>query len=480
MCDGSSAIVSLSELFTQASTVIGIDAAPHERVSLIRLLVCLTQAALGAPASCDNWNDFGQDKIPEVTAYLARPEIRCHLELFGSGPRFLQIEVPRLDEPVLASKLMPHLATGNGATVLDHAGGSERAFAPAKLALALLTFQNFYPLYGAGYKGKGPCAEANMAHTLLTGRSLADTILLNCLDADSVDEFYPGAGMGRPIWELSTASESGRRNATLSYLGRLVPRHRNLWLHESGMYFDLSNEAMEYPSFEEGVQEPSSTVIVVAKGSFTERRLLPLKMERAIWRDLHTLAVVRATSQQQQQAPLTLQSHIPQLSDSEIHLWVGGLVTDKAKILDTIESSFTVPHSLFSDLGRDMYEKGVEFAEKQSKQLYGAVKTYAASMKHESAANAAASMRFWNYLDERSGLLLQLIADPSLLNGRQVDESESTWTQMVRTAAMNAYSGTCQRVTPRQHKAFIEGLRVLFPRPKSGQPKKRSAGPAKS
>ncbi len=475
--DGSTRQVSLSGLFTSAASIVSLEAAPHERVSLMRLLVCLTQAALGAPEDDYGWAGFGSGLATAVPAYLARPDVHPHFELFGPGPRFLQVRVPVKDEPVPASKLMPHLATGNNPTPFDHGGGSGRAFAPARLALALLTFQNFYPLYGAGFKGKGPCADGNMAHTLLNGRNLGESILLNCLDAETISGLHPSAGMGRPLWETGSADAAAQQSCTQSWLGRLVPRHRNLWLHEDGVSFDLSNESLVYPTFEEA-REPSSTVVVVTKAGKEERRLLALRMERSLWRDLHAIAVLRAAGAQTQQAPPVLQSHQRQFDEAGVELWVGGLVTDfKAKILDTTESTFTVPRALFSDLGRALYEQGVATAQLQSQQLYGAVKNYASSLKNESAPHETASRHFWNALDQQSALLLQLVADPALLEGRQIQEPGSLWGVVVRKAARAAYDATCQRLTPRQHKAYIDGLRVLYPKakPASGAKKKASA-----
>ncbi|RYD28852.1 MAG: type I-E CRISPR-associated protein Cse1/CasA [Verrucomicrobiaceae bacterium] len=473
--DGSSDLLSLNDLFARSAAIAGLDAAPHERVSLMRLLVCLAQAALGAPAESHDWPCFGSDMSTKVPAYLARADIHPYFELFGPGLRFLQVEVPAREEPVPSSKLMPHLATGNNPTLFDHAGGTDRSFSPSRLALALLTFQNFYPLYGAGYKGKGPCADSNMAHTLLHGGNLAETILLNALDAETIAEFYEVAGMGRPLWETGGSTGAAQQSATRSYLGRLVPRHRNLWLHDDGKAFNLSNESLQYPNFEEA-REPSATVKVTLKTTGEERRLLPLRQGRGLWRDLDSIAVLRTSRQQTQRAPLTLQSHIHAFEKEEAHLWVGGLVTDlKAKILDTAESSFTVPYALFKEEGRAMYENGVAAAQTQSQQLYGAVKNYAAGMKHESAPHEAASRHYWNTLDQESSLLLSLIGDPGLLDGKQIEAADSLWGRIVRHAARAAYDAICQRLTPRQHKAYIEGLRVLFPKPKSAAVKRKPA-----
>ena len=481
LADGSQRLLGLRDLFTQAPAIADLEAAPHERVSLMRLLVCLTQAALGAPEDDFRWPGFGSKLTTAVPAYLDRPDIHPHFNLLGPGPRFLQVKVPVREEPVPASKLMPQLATGNNPTPFDHSGGTERTFAPARLALALLTFQNFYPLYGAGYKGKGPCADSNMAHALLHGRNLEESILLNALDAETIADGFPGQGMGRPLWETGSADVSAQTNATRSYLGRLVPRHRNLWFHDDGTAFDLSNESLQYPNYEEA-REPSSTVVVVKKTSGDERRLLALRMGRSLWRDLHALTVLRASRHQTQQAPPALQSHLRQFEKEDVHLWVGGLVTDlKAKILDTTESSFTVPHALFTDIGRAIYEQGVATAQIQSQQLYGAVKNYASSLKHESSPHESASRHFWNTLDQKSSLLLSLVADPARLEGRPIQEPDSLWGQTVRQAAHSAYGATCQRLTPRQHKAYIEGLRVLYPKSKTaaGPKKAPAAKPAK-
>jgi CRISPR system Cascade subunit CasA len=475
LADGSPRLLGLRDLFAQASTIADLDAAPHERVSLMRLLVCLTQAALGAPDDDYCWLGFGSDLGTLVPAYLDRTDICPHFNLWGPGPRFLQVKVPVKDEPVPASKLMPQLATGNNPTPFDHGGGTGRTFSPARLALALLTFQNFYPLYGAGYKGKGPCADSNMAHALMCGCNLAESILLNALDGETIEDGFPGHGMGRPIWESGSADASTQKIATRSYLGRLVPRHRNLWLHDDGTAFDLSNESLQYPNYEEA-REPSSTVVVVKKTSGDENRLLGLRMGRSLWRDLHALMVLRSMGGQTQQAPPVLQAHVRQFEKRNVQLWVGGLVTDlKAKILDTTESTFNLPHALFSEIGRAVYEQGVAAAQTQSQQLYGAVKNYASSLKQESAPHESASRHFWNALDQESALLLALAADPARLEGKQIAEPDSLWGRTVRQAAHASYGATCQRLTPRQHKAYIDGLRVLYPKPKTAGAKKAPA-----
>ena len=274
----------------------------------MRLLICISQAALGAPEDVSGWGAFAEGFEEKITAYLQN--WRAGFELFGDGPRFLQARPDKTGEPVPVSKLIPHLATGNNPTPFDHAGGTHRPLPPATLALALLTFQNFYPLYGAGYKGRGPCVDANMIHTLVRGANLRETILRNCLDRGTIEKPQLG-GMGRPIWEQFPASPNDKpavENATRTYLGRLVPLHRTVRLTDDGAGFLLGTEGWEYPRFEL-FREPTATVTY--DGKKNEDRLLWASLHRAVWRELHALTVQFRPGAEGSQAggPLVMRTH---------------------------------------------------------------------------------------------------------------------------------------------------------------------------
>ncbi|MDD5349237.1 MAG: type I-E CRISPR-associated protein Cse1/CasA [Chthoniobacteraceae bacterium] len=465
---GRARLLGLSDLFSCPEAWAEVDVRPHERISIMRLLVCIAQAALGAPEDTDGWDEFGSDLSEKATAYLH--QWRDGFNLLGDGPRFLQRRPVKEGEPVMISKLVPHLASGNNPCNNDHGGGELRPMDPAPLAMALLSFQNFYPLYGAGYKGRGPCVDGNMLHTLLRGSNLREVILANCLDQDNIDTSL--GGMGRPIWELWPASSSDQpavENARKTYLGRLVPLHRTVWICDNYTQMLVSKEGWEYPTFEEYL-EPTATIISTNKG---ERRLLWSTPERAIWRDLHALTVLTRAAESHA-APLVIQSHQNWGEPKPLDIWTGALVTDgKAKILDVVESIFHLEDRLFTDSGRGLYEKGVLYAQLGSFCLRNAVRACGKAMMSEDPPVPTAERHYWHQLDQQCNTLLKVANDPATGALEFGPESRDDWSRTIRDALNAAYEEACPRQTPRQILAYTEGLRLLYPKPASKNKTKR-------
>lgn len=461
--NGDHTLVSLETAFKEAEQIADLDCLPHERISLMRLLVCITQTVYKPPATYYDWDGYADDMETGIPQYLQQRDIYPHFNLFGDGPRFLQVPLQDTSSPVKVSKLISHLATGNNTTLFDQESNDKvpRTFSPAVLAKALVTFQNFYPLYGAGHKGKGgPCVVSNMLHTLAIGASLRQTLIKNCLTQEVIEDSSP-YGCGTPLWELSSDNDDFETIATLSYLGRLVPRHRDIHLSEDGTQFYLSKKAIQYPEFEI-FREPSATVTIAEKQGKKSRYLLSAKLDKAIWRDLHLITVVKNNTIEEAYAPLCLQSHAVDAAE-EPTLWVGALVTKQAKIIDVVESSLTVPPTMFLEDGRTIYQKGLEYAERISKQLYTAVKQYGKELKHDNPPVEAAKRHYWNALDREVRTLLDLVRHPESRKD-SFGEGNDPWTQAVRSSAIAAYEFACPRQTPRQLKAYAEGLRTLYPK----------------
>ena len=455
---GAPRLIGLQDLFEAPEDFADLDLRPHERISALRLLLCITQAALGAPPDSDDWSTFGSDLPALTTTYLSK--WRPAFELFGDGPRFIQRRPAEAPEPTPVSKLIPHLATGNNPRNFDHGGGTVRSLPPATLALALLSFQNFYPLYGAGYKGRGPCVDGNMLHTFLRGPNIRELILNNCVDQRTIEESL--GGRGRPLWEhfpSSLADRPGTDNARMTYLGRLVPLHRTVWLCDDCAHALVGQDGWEYPRFE-AYREPSATVITVKD----KPRQLWASLDRSIWRDLHALTVLQRGTNSTAGAPLIVQSHFDPAATAPVDIWTGALVSDgKAKIMDPVESVFRLPARLFDPTGRGIYERGVAYARMRAGHLQDAVKAYGAAMKNESPPIEQANRYYWHSLDQNSPILAELAGDISLGDLHFGGTPPDTWTQLVRAAVIAAFERSCPRNTPRQIEGFAQGLKALQP-----------------
>ena len=448
--DGENRLVSLDTLFREASSIADLDCPPHERISLMRLLVCITQAELGAPETADDWDDFGLDLETRIHAYLHRKDIHPHFNLFGDGPRFFQ-KIQNYDDisyPI--AQIIYHFASGNNPTLLDHEGGQPRKLVPAFLARSILAYQNFFVggCMAAKVKGNGPALK--FLNCLLIGPNLRSTLLLNSLDKEILDENFEK--MGRPLWELSGKEQTLE---TSSFLARLSPLTCGLWIDEDGLRIRI-DQGIQSPEFP--VQRDPFSTAYVKKD---KRILLRADIEKGIWRDLHLITLLKVVKAQDQQAPLNLQSHAFAFARHECHFWLGEFVKAKdAKIIDAIESSFTVPFGMFTETGRARYQSGINHADRQSNQLYGAVKQYGVTMKNESPPTDLAKQHYWNALEQQHHLLLDIVRQDAPM-AEDFGEGKDPWTQAVLQAARAAYIHVCPRQTPRQLQAFAIGLKVL-------------------
>ena len=144
--DGLRDLFSLRDLFTRARELRDLAVKPHERIALMRLLLCISQAALDGPVDEDEWENCQPLIQPRVRDYLEKWQ--AAFELFGDKQRFLQL--PNL----MAGKESDE---GNAATKLDLSGhreqpdlfdnlaGEDRTLQSARSAVNILTFQCFAP-----------------------------------------------------------------------------------------------------------------------------------------------------------------------------------------------------------------------------------------------------------------------------------------------------------------------------------------------
>lgn len=479
--DGRQRLVSLQEAFASAHEIRDLSVKPHEKIALLRLLICITQAALDGPKNSDAWETCRDGIQAAVKRYLEK--WRVAFELFGDGPRFLQ--VPGLKaakeegEGNPATKLDLTLASGNNASLFDNAAGIPRAVDAGRLALTLLAFQCFSPggrigvakWNGADTPGKGssnhaPCTPSSMLHTFLHGRSLLDTIHLNLLNKEEASDLGT-KGWGRPVWELPVTAAGDKEaiaNATASYLGRLVPQSRAIRLDAEGRQMILGN-GLDYP-LAPIFREPAATMVQRDDGP----AVLGVSLGRSIWRQLSSITVKRRARSDSVSGPLALQNFD---GSESCTLWIGALATDKAKIEDVVEAAYDVPAGMFRDAGRKLYEEGVALAGLWQEGVSKSVKAYAGTMKLEPVPYDRARHYFWTVIEQHVPTLLKLADKPEEAGDLKVSE----WGKRAKEVAHAAFDFACPHQTPRQIQAYAVGLQQLFlPKPKDpNAPAKKNA-----
>lgn len=475
--NGAAGTVSLNDAFLRGRDIRDLAVRPHERIALMRLLLCVAHAALDGPVDRGDWATC-LDRLPaEVAKYLRRR--KSAFELFGDGPRFQQWTAA--SEPTMMSVHKMVFVDKDSATLFNHDGIPEIALSFEKLVLALLSFQCF----AAGGRGEGSAdsLEAGLArqgsalHTFLRRDSLLDTVHANLLTKEQIEGLSP-LHWGCPLWEIGVTRADEllpkRGKITTGYLSRLVPATRFLWLQDDQRGV-AAHGGMSFVGFPES-RDPFTTIVVVgAEG----RKVVPAHVDQAPWRQLHSL-VVRRAIRDGVGGPLAFENLE---ADDAFDIWAGGLAGDQAKVVDAVESVFHVPAAMLQSTGQRCYEEGVRLAETAARRLTRAMGRYRLVLesneaglnqyvqrqerqkksereRHESTAQSAVAA-FWTEAERNVPLLLAAVRSAS----RPADPeswSQSDWGQAIRHAAREAYEFASPRQTSRQIRAFVSGLAVLF------------------
>lgn len=506
--DGGACSASLVQCFTDAG-IVDVAVRPHERVALMRLLLCVAYAACGVPADYEEWMACRERLPDEADRYLEK--WRDSFELFHPQKPFLQVAglksaAKNSEESgqTTTARLDFSLATGVNSTLFDHGAlDAERAFTPESLALNLLTFQMFTPSGPVGnafwneeaiprYTNDAICLPSSMLHTFLRGANLGESLFLNMATEDELTGYSSLGGdwKGRPLWEMfpNGPKDAGAvRNATQTFLGRMVPLSRAIVLLPGGRAMIWGN-GLSFPVFDAFPAEPSATVIVADKGD--KRRLLGAQPGKAVWRQLHALTLKRHYDKDGGLGGCIALGHC---EDAEaVDITVCALIRNpepgkQGEIVDMVESVFHVPGTMFRDEGRMTYESAVGQAEDLERALGRAVETWrtvvdggwagrlkmAGSKKHDERAKlrAVASREYWTAVEHNLPLLLAMTA---ALGSPDFPQKQAQWQSLLRQSALRAYAMACGRDNERQMRGFVAGKRLLLGSARKilGQPEK--------
>ncbi len=486
--NGETTLVGLQNIFQEAHRIHDFAVRPPQRIALMRLLICIAQAALDGPENEEEWRTC-KVRIPQTSVeYLQK---HSHLfELYGEKP-FMQVPTLKHTYNSSLDKLDFGLAAGGGCALYDHQSG--RAHDDAWIALMLITYQLFCPGGTIGVtkwgdqstqpgknKGPGSSAEAigveqSALHTFIRGNDLLETVHKNLLTKQDIVQM-PNASWGKPTWEhdLSKAANEQVQKSITTYLGRLLPLTRAIRLTQGSATFTLAN-GLTYPKLPE-YRETTATVVQ------RNDRLtyVSTSLERHPWRDMNALLAFG----RKEGGVLALSNLRREDGRKTVDIWTGGMSIKPAqyKIFDTADWSFSVPLSLVGNDGPlAEYRQGVEYAENASKQLYGAVLEYAKVSVdgNKNSANASKLAReyaksvlavaqpfFWSNLDQNYQILVETVLNSTV----SFDEN---WMPLLYKTMHRALEKACPHRTPRQIMAFAKARKIIslkkLERRKNGQ-----------
>jgi CRISPR system Cascade subunit CasA len=502
---GERKLASLNDVLTKGETFADLAVRPHERVSLMRLFLCVAHAALNGPKNYAEWRGVPRLLPEAVREYLT--DWKDSFELFHEGKPWLQVKglksIDNSEKTSPVALLDLELATGNNSTLFDHLGAmTTRMIEPARLALILLTFQNFASGGGAPvaqwYDAKtsqvgnpdAPCLSQSMAHCLFRGRDLMETMHLNLPTYDDINRVYreyahdkkekkdlfTGIDVGKPVWESfpkSPKDSTSIRNATRTYLGRLVPISRwILFVKDTDQMYCCNG--FKYDTHKDGfAAEPTSAVRLITRkdkrgGETAERRVVSLSPDKATWRELSALLVKRAADGLG--GPLAM-GNAPYDSAYDFH--VCGMIRDQASMDIGIESVFHLTPKFQSNL--PVYSTEVEEAERLSRKLRSATELYRTTIdsdwtprvnrtqpreqgKLRNRLAQATLLFYWTAVEKNLSLLM---AHNEAMGTDAAIPTRDAWRKMLFLTACMAYRTTCGQETPRQRRAFAKGWQRL-------------------
>jgi len=473
---GKRELASLSAVLTEGEKFVDLAVRPHERVSLMRLFLCVAHAALNGPKDYDEWCDVPK-KLPDaVRKYLEKWNDDEHdvFELFHKEKPWLQVArlkpAKENDDTSFTplAKLDFSLASGSNSTLFDHEGvNAERSFDLSQLVLGLISLQNFSTcglLSRPLWNGKptpnsakdAPCITTSMYHVFLIGKNMLDTICINICDFTELSLLLKsscqnGEWLGRPVWEKMPGNDT-EALTTETFLGRLTPLSRAIRLFEGSSKM-LYGEALRYNTYPDFPQEFNTSVAIRRSKNKEERYLVGARLGIQPWRQLDAILQYNLSGKTSSHA-----MNLNHLDGEPIDIWVGALVRNPGKqdILDSVESRFHISEQFRSPEGCAVYAAEVQKAQAVSKLLDTAVYVYRIHLdpRNETRIGSNAINIYWTTVEINLSLLMNHI---DAIGTSDTEPTCKVWRKMLYSASREAYSIACGQETPRQMRAFAKG-----------------------
>lgn len=453
--NGTSGQVGLEQLYREAKTIRDLNANPPQRIALMRLLLCITQAALDGPENEEEWKTCRDRIIPSSLEYLSSRHDRFNL--YGEKP-FLQVKTLSSKKFSTLDKLM-ETSIGENPMFLGCRAQDGRLVTHAEKVLAMLVFLNFSAggrigqavWSGTQYSDPtfaSPCF--NRLFLFIHGSDLLETLRMNLI---------LGHHTGQPTWDRMPTGPGDKgafMNAHESDLGRMVPLTRMLLLPERDGVADcvigpVPKEYVFSNEPDEGFREPYCT-LRLSKDS--RHYYMPVDVRKHIWRELGSVLALKTTTEEFSALNLP---NIIHAGVKIIDIWCGGLAkgATAAKIYDMAEWNFSIPANLLEENELSKYINGVDLASSAEYSLKKASQEYAKILNEQTNGfSRNATAQYWSALDASYQLLVDIASDHQ--------QDLTGWRAVLRKAMFEAFDAACPHDTPRQIQAYAQARKLLY------------------
>lgn len=475
MGSGACVRMGLEEFYSKAHEISDLILSAHERISIMRLLICIVQRALNGPKDREEWEDCKESIVPNALVYLQK--WRSAFDLLGEDGAFLQpsgVKACKSGDWGALSKISLSSAEGNTPALFDNDAGTERFVTLSQLAIDLIAFQNFAPGGTIGVTSwagvqtgvkspdsapSGPCAPKSAIHLFVCGECLLDTLWYNLCTIEEITHYR--MGMGVPVWELMPTHmehEDAVKNATTTYLGRLVPLSRIVKIAMSADKC-LTSKGISYPVYSDGSLIYYESTMSVVRDKDNQLRIVGANIDRAMWRNLPAL-LHRFSSENKSFACLEEQD-LP----SHYGIWVGALVLDQAKILGTMEDYYEHLDEKYVGVSADKRQAILMgMADYGMKSVKNALLSYYhnfnSQFDNKKSVFACAEKHYWSWLTLKKRIYINCL-------GMADDETEirgtdkMTWGRIIKQAAYRTFDLLVSRNNTRQLAAWARARCVL-------------------
>lgn len=461
-----------------------VDSSPLVTVALHRLLLAVVHRCYG-PARVDDWRALWAACCwdDRINAYLE--QWRHRFDLFDPAHPFYQVSDIPQDYAKPITNIAHELASGNNATLWDHSySGDTPAFTPDQAARYLVALQAFalgglvsFRKGETEHKSANAAPLANSAVTLLRGKTLFETLMLNLHRYDGEENPFPASGADRPAWERDTPTRPANRDLT-GYLDLLTWQSRQVRLYPEGSPTVVRHVAIlkgyQFPQV--GYRHGKETMLAFranpeAKENQDPWPALAFREGRVVWRDSTALF---QSSPKERERPKML-DWVAELvgnrileEEQPLSLDLYGLASDQAKplfwrherlplplqylnsslLLEPIHIALEYAEAGKNTLNRGMQELAerslVPYPPKKGIDKYGQPIYEISKDDHQRAKEIVrewdAERRYWARLDlPFRQLLVALPDDYDQENDSYGSQEMSRWFSTVRQAARDSF-----------------------------------------